>query len=217
LFARIAKFFEIAEIVILVKRRWPAQRRRRQRPSPAIRTMISANPLALMNIDTFLQNTPISIDSRPGTYALVFACADSVRLAVGRLGPVSLTCGYYIYVGSAFGPGGLRARLNHHLKPSLHPHWHLDYIKCALCLVEIWITTDPVKREHDWAGIIAAMKGASLPIAGFGATDCGCRSHLIHFPHHPGFSGFRNALGATIAQHSKIGIVAGAFQSPEHL
>jgi Uri superfamily endonuclease len=157
-----------------------------------------------MNIFTLLQDTPVSVDACSGTYALVFACAAPVHLTVGRLGPVSLVPGYWIYVGSAFGPGGLRSRLTHHLKPSARPHWHLDYIKGALRAVDIWATTDPVKREHEWAGIIAAMKGASLPVAGFGATDCGCRSHLIHFSRHPGFSGFRNALGAKIARHGLL-------------
>lgn len=154
-----------------------------------------------MTICTFPQDSPLSVDARPGTYALVFENAVPVHLTVGRLGPVSLAAGYWIYVGSAFGPGGLRSRLDHHLRPSPRPHWHLDYIKAAMHAVDIWATTDPVKREHDWAGIIAAMKGASQPVAGFGATDCGCRSHLIHFLRRPVFSGFRNTLEAAIAQH----------------
>lgn len=151
-----------------------------------------------------MQKAPLSIDARAGTYALVFACAAPVHLTVGRLGRVSLAPGYWIYVGSAFGPGGLRSRLNHHLKPSARPHWHLDYIKCALRVVDIWATADPVKREHDWAGIMAVMKDASMPVAGFGATDCGCRSHFIHMPRRPRFSEFRNALGDAIAQHAPL-------------
>jgi Uri superfamily endonuclease len=151
-----------------------------------------------------MQAFPASIDARFGTYALMFACLTAVHMPVGRLGRVFLPAGYWIYVGSAFGPGGLRARLNHHLKPSARPHWHLDYIKRALHAQEIWTTTDTVKREHDWVGIMAAMEGASLPLAGFGATDCSCRSHIIHFPRRPGFFGFRNALGAAFAKHGPL-------------
>jgi Uri superfamily endonuclease len=130
------------------------------------------------------------ISGQHGTYALVLACRRPVETAVGMLGPVRLTNGYWVYVGSAFGPGGLRARLAHHLKPSVRPHWHLDYIKGALQPIEIWTTTDPVKREHDWVRLISGLKGASRPIAGFGASDCACRTHLIHLRRRPQFRVF---------------------------
>ncbi|MEE4113311.1 MAG: GIY-YIG nuclease family protein [Desulfobacteraceae bacterium] len=122
-----------------------------------------------------------------GTYALIFRCSVPFQAVVGKLGPVFLSSGYWIYVGSAFGPGGLRSRLSHHLKPSRRPHWHLDYIKSDLRPVEIWTTTDPLNREHDWATLLSAGNGASRPIAGFGATDCRCRSHLIHMTRPPDF------------------------------
>jgi Uri superfamily endonuclease len=142
--------------------------------------------------------------NRHGTYALVFSCPAPFQAVAGRLGTVSLTCGYWIYVGSAFGPGGLRSRLFHHLKPSHRPHWHLDYIKNALRPVEVWTTTDPVKREHDWATMLSDRKGASRPIAGFGATDCTCRSHLIHMTRMPGFYGFKNQASRTIPAHGPL-------------
>ena len=90
-----------------------------------------------------------------GTYALVFRSSAPFQAVAGRLGTVFLSSGYWIYVGSAFGAGGLRSRLSHHLKPSHRPHWHLDPIKSALVPVEIWTTTDPVGREHDWATLFS--------------------------------------------------------------
>jgi Uri superfamily endonuclease len=92
----------------------------------------------------------------------------------------------------------------HHLKPSTRPHWHLDYIKNALDPVEIWTTTDGRKREHDWAGMLMRLKGASLPIIGFGATDCACRSHLIHLPQRPGFTVFKRRVQAAFVQHGPL-------------
>ncbi len=38
------------------------------------------------------------------------------RFEMGRLGRFDIIPGYYAYVGSAFGSGGLPARLGHHLK-----------------------------------------------------------------------------------------------------
>lgn len=139
-----------------------------------------------------------------GTYALVFNCSTPFQTVAGKLGPVRLSSGYWIYVGSAFGPGGLPARLSHHLKPSHRFHWHLDYIKKALCPVEAWTTTDAVKREHDWATIISTGNGASRPITGFGATDCTCHSHLIHFPRLPGFFRFKKMTRSMIPDHGPL-------------
>jgi Uri superfamily endonuclease len=132
----------------------------------------------------------IQIANHPGTYALVFLCETPFRAVIGKVGPIRIASGYWVYVGSAFGPGGLRARLSHHLKPSTRPHWHLDYIKCGLHPIEIWATDDDIKRECEWAGVLSSLKGATRPIAGFGASDCACRSHLIHLPRRPAFSEF---------------------------
>jgi Uri superfamily endonuclease len=53
---------------------------------------------------------------RQGTYALVFTAKRKKRLIIGKLGTLTLQPGYYVYVGSAFGPGGLKARIGHHRK-----------------------------------------------------------------------------------------------------
>jgi len=144
------------------------------------------------------------MNNLPGTYALIYHCAAPFRARVGKLGIIEGPKGYWIYVGSAFGPGGLASRLVHHLKPSQRPHWHLDYLKVALRPVDIWTTTDPVKRECAWAGCFSALKGSTCPIAGFGASDCACRSHLIYRPRRPGFVSFRRNLRRLIANHGPI-------------
>lgn len=148
--------------------------------------------------------TLLNVTRCPGTYALVLECSNPFRAVVGRRGSLFFADGYWIYVGSAFGPGGLRARLTHHLKPSARPHWHLDYIKDAMRPVEIWITTDGVKREHAWAQILASMSGAALPVTGFGASDCGCRSHLVHMRRRPGYTGFKRRLFAMLKAHGPL-------------
>ena len=141
---------------------------------------------------------------QPGTYALIYQCTTPFRAPVGKLGPMAGGAGYWIYVGSAFGPGGLKARLHHHLMPSPRPHWHLDYIKTALQPLEIWATTDIEKREHAWAKIFSELRGSTCPVAGFGATDCTCRSHLIFRIRRPGFSNFHRQVRQQIAGHSPM-------------
>ena len=49
------------------------------------------------------------IAPRPGTYALILLCASNARIQIGRLGKMHLQTGYYVYLGSAFGPGGLNS------------------------------------------------------------------------------------------------------------
>jgi Uri superfamily endonuclease len=133
-------------------------------------------------------------DCRPGTYALIMAAAHPGEIQVGALGTLQVCSGWYIYVGSAFGPGGLGARIGRHLKGQGEPvtasaaplaqakklHWHIDYLLQVVELRKLWYTTDPARREHAWAGILAGKPGAVLPMQGFGSSDCHCISHLIY-------------------------------------
>jgi len=131
------------------------------------------------------------IPATGGTYALLLACPRLRKLHIGRLGACRIPRGWYIYVGSAFGSGGLRARCLHHLRPVLRLHWHIDYLRSAASLQDIWFTPDPVPREHLWAEMTAGLPGADIPIPRFGASDCRCRSHLFHFASKPVLAIFR--------------------------
>jgi Uri superfamily endonuclease len=84
-----------------------------------------------------------------GTYALVFRLARASDVCVGRLGRYSLRPAFYVYVGSAFGPGGLAARLEHHLGSLARPHWHVDYLRQAADLEEIWLADGSVRSPSD--------------------------------------------------------------------
>ena len=46
-----------------------------------------------------------SVEPRPGTYALVLQVTARESLQIGRLGKLELRRGFYVYVGSASGPG----------------------------------------------------------------------------------------------------------------
>jgi Uri superfamily endonuclease len=105
-----------------------------------------------------------------------------------RLGVLELQRGFYVYVGTAFGPGGLASRIQHHRQVAARPHWHIDYLRAVCDLVEVWFTTDSAHREHSWAKTVARRAGACMPLSGFGSSDCECETHLFHFDSVPSAS-----------------------------
>ena len=140
--------------------------------------------------------------SRPGTYALLLASTLSRCLRIGRLGDLALSPGWYVYVGSAFGPGGVGARLAHHRKRAVRPHWHIDHLRLHTQLERVWYTHDPVRREHQWAQVMQRLPGAELPLRGFGASDCACVSHLVYFARRPSFRRFQREIRALFPEHA---------------
>ena len=138
-----------------------------------------------------------SIPSEPGTYILILEALSKRRVLVGVLGTLDLEPGFYVYVGSALGSGGLRGRLAHHHRHSRSPHWHIDYMRRHTTLREIWFLVGMSRREHLWAAVLASKAEAVIPFAGFGASDCGCRTHLFRFLDRPNLSTFRRKLEAS--------------------
>jgi len=116
--------------------------------------------------------------SEKGTYAVIFQCRSKATQQVGQWGMISLREGYYVYVGSAFGPGGVKARVSHHYHNTKKPHWHIDYLRRFMCPVTVWYTYDHRRLEHRWAKVFLKMNNMS-PFQGFGCSDCDCYSHLF--------------------------------------
>lgn len=142
--------------------------------------------------------------NKSGTYAIVLKPNAEHSIKVGKLGMLRVRDGYYIYVGSAFGPGGLKARITHHKRPSHRSRWHIDYLRAAAEICEVWYTYDPVPREHQWAESLAASKESTIPFPGFGSSDCKCLTHLYHFKSKPTIALFRSRLQAKIKNHGKV-------------
>jgi Uri superfamily endonuclease len=119
-----------------------------------------------------------------GVYCLVFR-NTGCRMRIGALGEREFTRGWHCYVGSARGSGGLEKRVGRHaaLRERGGPrHWHVDHIllhpafslERAVCAA----------TEHDCECALAArIPGSGVP--GFGCSDCGCGSHLVHSPTDP--------------------------------
>ena len=120
----------------------------------------------------------------PGTYALLLRCTSSARIRIGRLGLLLLQPGWYIYVGSALGPGGLRARIGHHQRIAERPHWHIDYLRRYTRLEAVWYASG-ARCEHEWLASVGAIPGSAVVMPGFGSSDCGCGTHLYWFARRP--------------------------------
>ena len=140
----------------------------------------------------------------PGTYALLLQNEERQEIEVGALGAMTFRPGVYVYVGSAFGPGGLRARVGRHARGDGALHWHVDYLRAATALEAVWYTHDPERRECTWAAVLRALPGASVPVDGFGASDCTCPAHLVRFEAAPSVSTFRTRLRGECPDHEMI-------------
>ncbi len=129
-----------------------------------------------------------------GTYALVLRCPEPGIVKVGALGEVTLGRGYLVYIGSAFGSGGLAGRLRHHLRPIVRPHWHIDYIRRHCETLGAWLANGDRGLEHSWAGEIAKLANTTAPHPGFGSSDCRCDAHLFRLRRNPSRAWFRSVL-----------------------
>jgi Uri superfamily endonuclease len=134
----------------------------------------------------------------------VLESVSKSRVRIGALGWLRLRPGFYIYVGSGFGPGGVRARVRRHLRASGQTHWHVDHLRPYCRPVELWYSLDTIPREHLWAATLADVRESSIPLRRFGASDCRCHSHLFLFPRRPMLASFRRRLGRIAHDHAAV-------------
>ena len=117
----------------------------------------------------------------PGAYVLIVDLDRPLQLTLpGKTGAV-LEAGRYAYCGSAHGPGGIRARVLRHLRRDKRPHWHIDYLTNAGR--NVGVQALPNGRECALLDRILAVDGVTVPVPGFGSTDCRrCPAHLVRLP-----------------------------------
>ncbi|MCC2096485.1 MAG: GIY-YIG nuclease family protein [Hyphomicrobiales bacterium] len=118
-----------------------------------------------------------ALPAQGGAYVLLIDLA--APLAVELRGDRSvLAAGRYLYCGSAYGPGGIRARVGRHMRRDKTIRWHVDRLTVAGCVVGVWVF--PGGKE---CTLVRALADCPAPIPGFGSSDCRvCESHLLAWP-----------------------------------
>ncbi len=113
-----------------------------------------------------------------GSYILMIELQEDTRIEIGP-GERLLESGYYLYFGSAFGTGGLE-RIQRHREVASGErevrHWHIDYLtSLQQAHLEDSLKLPGLDTECEMA------QRADEKVDSFGASDCGCRSHLAYF------------------------------------
>ena len=113
-----------------------------------------------------------------GTYCLILYCRQAFSASIGKLGIINFLAGGYIYTGSAL--NSLKKRVARHLAKEKKIFWHIDYLLeyNHIHLDYIFYLDLPIKNECPTARLLAERL---RECAGFGSSDCKCRSHLFYF------------------------------------
>lgn len=138
-----------------------------------------------------------------GVYALVLRLPETRLMRIGQLGTFLFEQGWYVYLGSAHGAGGVMGRTDVHARSEAERRklWNIDWFRAFADLIEIWFAHLPQQWECRWARTVPRMLGAAMPADNFGA-HCGakgkrrCIAHFFRFPHRPRTSAFRTLLAA---------------------
>jgi Uri superfamily endonuclease len=113
-----------------------------------------------------------------GAYVLAIVLTHPVPVAIGGRMAGTLSSGRYLYVGSARGPGGMRARIARHLRRRKAVRWHVDRLTTRGRVLAVWTFAG-----GDECDLVARLGGLPVPLRGFGSSDCSrCASHLIAWP-----------------------------------
>ncbi len=114
-----------------------------------------------------------------GVYVLILRMTESKDIRIGKLGRLHFRRGYYSYVGSAQGSGGVK-RVTRHFSVAQRKNttrkWHIDYLlPHSEVICAVFSPTDEAIEC-----VVAKLLGEySKALHGFGCSDCSCESHLF--------------------------------------
>ena len=118
-----------------------------------------------------------SINVEHTLYTIYLRLDRDESIKVGKLGNCSFQKGTYIYIGSA--KRNIIKRIQRHKDIEKKLQWHFDYLRPFGMITKI-ITYDERLGERALAEKIRKIEHGTLPIKGFGSSDCKCSSHLIY-------------------------------------
>lgn len=118
-----------------------------------------------------------------GAYGLLIALEHAVVLNIRKLKTACVEPGLYLYVGSAYGAGGIGARLARHFKAEKTVHWHVDRLTVEASRLAAFGWPDG--QECTLVSHLLKTGVFEVAVAGFGSSDCqSCPSHLLTVQAH---------------------------------
>lgn len=114
-----------------------------------------------------------------GAYALLIHAERDVIVRRSGFDHIFVP-GWYVYAGSAYGPGGIGARLRRHFRQDKPIHWHVDHLTVAADALEAVVIEGG--SECAIVSALSASPAFQPAVAGFGSSDCRvCAAHLLKF------------------------------------
>ncbi|WP_262693718.1 GIY-YIG nuclease family protein [Kordiimonas aquimaris] len=119
-----------------------------------------------------------NLDQTKGAYILFVTLERAVAVKLPGRDAFTLSVGTYLYVGSANGGGGMKARLARHFKRQKEIHWHVDQLTTRAAHVSALAVAD---GDECMLGAVLINSGRfQVAVPGFGSSDCRtCVSHLL--------------------------------------
>jgi Uri superfamily endonuclease len=121
------------------------------------------------------------ISKDPGVYAIIIYIKDNINLTLAK-NIHYFSPGYYVYLGSAKQYGGIKTRVNRHLKRNKKLKWHIDYLT-SNPLVKIDAIIYAKTKIFKECTFVKILKKNYFEIASknFGSSDCKekCGAHLL--------------------------------------
>jgi len=113
-----------------------------------------------------------------GAYILSIHLEGLTSIAIPKMKTAKLQPGTYLYAGSAYGSGGIAARLKRHFKKHKKVHWHVDRLTSVAVTVEALAVLGG--NECVLTEALISSGQFKTAIHGFGNSDCRtCDSHLL--------------------------------------
>jgi Uri superfamily endonuclease len=123
-------------------------------------------------------DTLFSLGAKKGAYLLLIDIIKPYDVTISTLAETILETGQYIYIGNAYGPGGIQSRLKRHFATSKKTHWHIDHITTQAKDVTAYAVENGI--ECDLVKTLFESGRFHFPIKNFGSSDCKlCTSHLL--------------------------------------
>lgn len=126
-----------------------------------------------------------------GIYVLIIRVSNDVAVQVGALGKLTFEKGLYAYVGSA--QGNLEQRVRRHLLKEKRKFWHIDYLLGNDAATVLGVFHKQADKTEECA-VARAIGERGRGVAGFGASDCNCKNHLLRIEGYGFLQGFMRVL-----------------------